>query len=148
FPSGAASFDKRSPIDDRVVASVANGTGADVSQALATATLVAESWGRVPAPRRGEVLGRAAALLREREQEFGRIVQTETGKPWKSAVAEVASSADLAIFMESEGSRLYGRTLTTPVLNRSVETIRQPVGVCAAIMPFNSPLAGIAWKVF
>src|SRR6185295_1114206 len=44
--------------------------------------------------------------------------------------------------------RLYGKTMTTPIANRSVRTERAPVGVCAAIMPFNSPLAGVAWKVF
>jgi aldehyde dehydrogenase (NAD+) len=87
-------------------------------------------------------------LLREREREFGEIVQAETGKPWKNAVAEVGSSADLAIFMEGEGSRLYGKTLPSPIPNRTVQTIRQPIGICAAIMPFNSPLAGVAWKVF
>src|SRR5262249_57909369 len=74
--------------------------------------------------------------------------QTETGKPWKNAIAEVGSSADLAVFMESEGSRFYGRTMTSPIPNRSVRTVRSPIGVCAAIMPFNSPLAGVAWKVF
>src|SRR5438046_8918979 len=50
--------------------------------------------------------------------------------------------------MASEGSRCYGRTMTSPVLNRSVRTVRAPIGVCAAIVPFNSPLAGIAWKTF
>jgi aldehyde dehydrogenase (NAD+) len=50
--------------------------------------------------------------------------------------------------MASEGSRFYGKTMTSPIANRSVRTERAPVGVCAAIMPFNSPLAGIAWKVF
>jgi aldehyde dehydrogenase (NAD+) len=94
------------------------------------------------------VLGRAAALLRAKERELGEIVQIETGKPWKNAVAEVASSADLAAFMDSEGSRLYGKTMTTPVPNRSVRTERAAIGVCAAIMPFNSPLAGVAWKAF
>src|SRR5438046_10048201 len=49
--------------------------------------------------------------------------------------------------MESEGSRFYGRTMTSPVPHRAVRTLRAPIGVCAAIMPFNSPLAGIAWKV-
>jgi aldehyde dehydrogenase (NAD+) len=87
-------------------------------------------------------------LLRARERELGEIVQAETGKPWKNAAAEVGSSADLALFMESEGSRLYGKTMTSPVANRTVRTVRAPIGVCAAIMPFNSPLAGIAWKVF
>ncbi len=76
------------------------------------------------------------------------IVQIETGKPWKNAVAEVASSADLAVFMEGEGSRFYGKTMPSPILNRTVQTLRQPIGICAAIMPFNSPLAGIAWKAF
>jgi aldehyde dehydrogenase (NAD+) len=54
----------------------------------------------------------------------------------------------LALFMASEGSRFYGRTTTSPVSNRSVRTVRDPIGVCAAIMPFNSPLAGMAWKLF
>jgi aldehyde dehydrogenase (NAD+) len=94
------------------------------------------------------VLARAARLLREREREFGEIVQLETGKPWKNAVAEVASSADLAEFMAGEGSRFYGKTMTSPIDHRAVHTVRSPIGVCAGIMPFNSPLAGIAWKTF
>ena len=115
-PSGAPSFEKRCPIDDRVVASVARGTEpTDVARAVdAAAAAAADAWGRLPAPKRGEILGRAAALLRAKEREFGEIVQTETGKPWKNAVAEVASSADLGVFMESEGSRFYGKTMTTP----------------------------------
>src|SRR5262245_5149438 len=143
-----ATFEKRCPIDDRVVSTVARGSLADVANAVAAAEKAADTWGRLPAPRRGEVLGRVAKLLRERERELTEIVQTETGKPWKNAAAEVASSADLATFMESEGSRFYGRTTTSPVPNRSVRTLRSPIGVCAAIMPFNSPLAGITWKVF
>jgi len=146
--SSAQTFDKRCPIDDRVIAQVARGTAEDVRRATAMAASAAEAWGRVPPPRRGEVLGRAAALLRLKEREFGDIVRTETGKPWKNAVAEVGSSADLGIFMASEGSRFYGKTMTSPIANRSVRTERAPIGVCAAIMPFNSPLAGIAWKVF
>ena len=143
-----ASFDKRCPIDDRVVAQVARGGAAEVAHALSSAAGAAEAWAQTPAPRRGTILGRAAQLLREREQEFGEIVQVETGKPWKNAVAEVASSADLAIFMEGEGSRFYGKTMPSPIPNRTVQTVRSPIGVCAAIMPFNSPLAGVAWKVF
>src|SRR6185312_1535034 len=86
--------------------------------------------------------------LRAKERELGEYIQAETGKPWKNAVAEVGSSADLALFMESEGSRSYGKTMPSPIPNRSVRTVRAPIGVCGAVMPFNSPLAGIAWKVF
>ena len=143
-----ATFEKRSPIDDHVLATVARGTAADATRAVDVAVAAADAWGRLPAPRRGEVLGRAAALLRAKEREFGEYIQAETGKPWKNAVAEVASSADLALFMEGEGSRFYGKTMPSPVLNRSVRTVRSPICVCAAVMPFNSPLAGIAWKVF
>ena len=143
-----ATFEKRRPADDSLLARVARGGAAEVAHALSAAAGAAGEWGRTPVPKRGAILGRAAALLRERERELGEIVQAETGKPWKNAVAEVASSADLAVFMEGEGSRLYGRTLPSPIPNRTVQTIRQPIGVCAAIMPFNSPLAGVAWKVF
>ncbi len=146
--AGGATFEKRCPIDDRVLSHVARGGAADASRAVDAAAAVADAWGATPAPKRGAILGRAAVLLRERERLFGEIIQAETGKPWKSAVAEVASSADLAVFMEGEGSRLYGKTMPSPILNRSVQTLRQPIGICAGIMPFNSPLAGVAWKVF
>jgi acyl-CoA reductase-like NAD-dependent aldehyde dehydrogenase len=147
-PKDSAFFDKRNPATDEVLAQVARGGAAEVAHALSSAAGAAEDWARTPVPKRGAILGRAAQLLREREQEFGEIVQAETGKPWKNAVAEVGSSADLAIFMEGEGSRLYGKTLPSPIPNRTVQTLRSPIGVCAAIMPFNSPLAGVAWKVF
>ena len=146
--AGGATFEKRCPIDDRVLARVARGTAADATRAVDVAVRAADAWGRMPAPLRGAMLGRAAALLRAKEREFGEIIQAETGKPWKNAVAEVGSSADLGVFMEGEGSRFYGKTMTSPVANRSVRTVRAPIGVCAAIMPFNSPLAGIAWKAF
>jgi aldehyde dehydrogenase (NAD+) len=146
--AGSDAFEKRSPIDDRILGKVRRGTSADAAKAVDCAVAAADAWMRTPAPKRGEILGRAGALLRVKEREFGEIIQAETGKPWKYAAAEVASSADLAAFMDSEGSRFYGKTMTSPMPNRSVRTVRAPIGVCAAVMPFNSPLAGIAWKVF
>jgi len=146
--AGGQRFEKRCPIDDRKLACVARGSVADVARAVESATRASAAWGRLPPPARGEVLGRAAALLRAAATEFAAIIRMETGKPLKSAAAEVSASADLALFMQSEGSRFYGRTMTSPIPNRTVRTVRAPIGVCAAIMPFNSPLAGIAWKVF
>ena len=146
--ANGAAFEKRCPIDDRPVSTVARGSAVDVARAVDAAVDAADGWGAVPAPARGAILGRAAVLLRDRAREFGEIIRTETGKPWKNAVAEVASSADLGVFMEGEGSRFYGKTMPSPIRHRSVQTIRQPIGVCAGIMPFNSPLAGVAWKVF
>jgi aldehyde dehydrogenase (NAD+) len=145
--SGGAAFDKRCPIDDRLLTRVARGGPDDVARAVGAAERAADAWGRTPAPVRGEILGRAAGLLRAQASQLGAIVQAETGKPWKNAVAEVGASADLGVFMQSETSRLYGRTMPSPIPNRTVYTVRQPMGICAAIMPFNSPLAGVAWKV-
>lgn len=144
----SAFFDKRNPATDGVIAQVARGGAAEVAHALSSAAGASDEWARTPVPKRGAILGRAAQLLRERERAFGEIIQAETGKPWKSAVAEVASSADLAVFMDGEGSRLYGKTMPSPIPNRTVQTLRSPIGICAGIMPFNSPLAGIAWKAF
>ena len=100
----------------------------------------AEPWGRLPAPRRGEVLGaHGRSPARAREQDFGEIVQLETGKPWKNAAAEVGSSADLAAFMAGEGSRFYGKTMTSPIDNRGVQTLRQPIGICAGDHAVQQP---------
>ena len=147
-PKDSAFFDKRNPATDRVMAQVARGGAAEVAHALSSAAGAADDWARTPVPKRGAILGKAAQLLREREALFGEIIQAETGKPWKNAVAEVASSADLAVFMDGEGSRMYGKTMPSPIPNRTVQTLRSPIGICAGIMPFNSPLAGIAWKAF
>jgi aldehyde dehydrogenase (NAD+) len=148
MPKDGTTFEKRNPATDDVIAQVARGGAAEVAHAVSSAAGACEEWARTPVPKRGAILGRAAQLLREREQEFGEIIQAETGKPWKNAVAEVGSSAELAVFMEGEGSRLYGKTLPSPIPNRTVQTLRSPIGICAGIMPFNSPLAGIAWKAF
>src|SRR5579862_2193282 len=102
-PAGSAMFEKRCPIDDRVLAQVARGDARDVARAVDLASCAADAWGRQPAPRRGDVLGRAAALLRARQDEFTDIIAAETGKPRKFAAGEIGSSADLAVFMEGEG---------------------------------------------
>ena len=137
--SNGDTFEKRCPIDDRLLTQVARGGPEDVVRAVDAAARAADAWGRTPAPVRGEILGRAALLLRANESKLGEVVQAETGKPWKSAVGEIASSADLAVYMQSETSRLYGKTMTSPIPNRTVYTVRQPMGICAAIMPFNGP---------
>ena len=68
--SSGETFEKRSPMDDRVVGHVARGNKADVDKAVGAASRAAAAWGTVPAPKRGEILGRAAALLRAKEREW------------------------------------------------------------------------------
>ena len=90
--SSGESFDKRCPIDDRLLARVTRGDASDVARAVGVAYRAAAPWGRLPAPRRGEILGRAATLLRQRVEAFAEVIALETGKPLKSAAAEVGST--------------------------------------------------------
>ena len=65
------SFEKRSPSDDLLIAKVARGSAVDVKRAVDLAVSSAEAWGRLPAPKRGEILGRAELMIRTREMELG-----------------------------------------------------------------------------
>ena len=115
--SSAATFEKRCPIDDRVLTHVTRGNCRRTSPGPSTRRR------RRPTPgvvcRRLAAARFLAALPRcfdERQEEFTDIIAAETGKPLKNASAEIGSSADLAVFMEGEGSRFYGKTMTSPIL--------------------------------
>src|SRR5262245_66297888 len=82
--SSGATFEKRCPIDDACITQVARGTAADVDAAVAAAARAADAWSALPAPKRGEVLGRVASLMRAREQEVGEIGQKAKGETWKN----------------------------------------------------------------
>jgi aldehyde dehydrogenase (NAD+) len=144
--SGGSAFDKRCPIDDRLLTRVARGGADDAVRAGDAAARAVDAWSRTPAPVRGEILGRVAGLLRAQESRLAEIVQAETGKPWKNALAEVRSSADLGVFMQSETSRLYGKTMTSPIPNRTV--YRGSRWESARRSCRSTALAGVAWKVF
>ena len=74
-----------------------------------------DAWGRLPAPRRGEILGRAAALLRAHEREFGEIVQPKPASRGRTRSPKSPRPPISRVFMEGEGSRFYGKTMTSPI---------------------------------
>ena len=124
-PPTPQSFEKRCPIDDRVIATRRARRAADVAHAIDVGGARGRSVGPPAgaAPRRDARPRRAICCARAKRSS-ARSSRLETGKPWKNAVAEVGSSADLAIFMDGEGSRFYGKTMTSPIPNRSVQTLR------------------------
>ena len=77
-----------------------------------------------------------------------RIVVEETGKPEELALGETDAAVEMGLFVAGEGRRSYGRTTTASMANRTVLTVRQPLGVAALIMSFNTPLPNVAWKAF
>ena len=141
-------FEKRSPADGRVLASVARSGAADVDRAVAAATRAQPAWAATPGVARGMALLKVVRLLQDHAAEVARIVAAETGKSPKDALGETGGAAALGLFYASEGQRLYGRTTTSGVANRHVMTVRHPLGVAGLIVPANTPIANVAWKVF
>ncbi len=141
-------FEKLDPARGRLLCRAARSAEADVKGAVAVAKKRQPSWAELTPVRRGEILYAVAAALEERREQVARVVAEETGKSYKLALGETDGAIALGRFMAGEGQRLYGRTTTSGVAHRYAMTIRQPVGVAGLIVPANTPIANVAWKVF
>jgi alpha-ketoglutaric semialdehyde dehydrogenase len=102
----------------------------------------------MPAVQRGLILHDVVRIMESRRDDLADVVARETGKSRKDAVGEVSGAIQLGLFFASEGQRLYGRTTTSGTPYRQAMTLREPVGVAGLIVPANTPVANIAWKVF
>jgi alpha-ketoglutaric semialdehyde dehydrogenase len=97
---------------------------------------------------RGRLLRELALALRARREELADAVVEETGKSRDLALGEADAAIEMGFFVAGEGRRLYGRTTTSAMPNRTVMATRRPVGVAALVVSFNTPLPNYAWKVF
>ena len=143
-----ATFEKRSPADGQVLGLAPRSTADDVAAAVAAARHAQPAWAERTPVDRGFVLHGIVRAMQDRAAELAWVVARETGKAPKDAAGEVGAAIAVGLFFASEGQRLYGRTLTSGVANRQALTIRQPVGIAGLIVPANTPIANIAWKVF
>ena len=119
----------------------------DVDKAVDAARKAYESWRLVPAPRRGEIIFKAAELLQKRKQELGELVTREMGKVLPEGLGDVQEAIDMAYYMAGEGRRLSGETVPSELPNKDCKSIRIPIGVFALITPWNFPAAIPAWKI-
>jgi aldehyde dehydrogenase (NAD+) len=140
-------FASRDPATGDLVGEVTLSTPDDVVAACAAALRHFDSWRRVPAPRRGEILFRAGQLLRERKDDLARLMTREMGKVLKEACGDVQEAIDMAFYMGGEGRRSFGHTTPSELPNKFAMAVRDPVGVVAAITPWNFPLAIPSWKL-
>lgn len=120
----------------------------DVDRAQDAAKRAYEGWRLTPAPRRGEVIFRAAEILVKRKQELGELVTREMGKVLPEGLGDVQEAIDMAYYMAGEGRRLSGETVPSELPNKDCKSIRVPIGVFAIITPWNFPIAIPAWKIF
>jgi aldehyde dehydrogenase (NAD+) len=145
---GGEWLEKLRPTDESLLCRVARSGVDDVEDAVAAAREAQPAWAERTAVARGDVLRELALLLRERREEASAIVREETGKSEELALGETDAAVEMGLFIAGEGRRSYGRTTTASMAHRTVLTVRQPLGVAALVMSFNTPLPNIAWKTF
>ncbi|MGB9633542.1 MAG: aldehyde dehydrogenase family protein, partial [Chloroflexaceae bacterium] len=119
----------------------------DVNDAVAAAKAAYPAWRRVPAPRRGEILLRAAELLQARKERYSRDLTREMGKPLFEAGGDIVEAIGMAQYAGGEGRRMHGVTTPSELPNKFQMSIRQPIGVVGMITPWNFPMAIASWKM-
>lgn len=119
----------------------------DVKAAVDAAWDAFNKWSETPAPKRAEILLRAAKIVEDRKEELGRLVTREMGKVLTEGRADVQEAIDTFKYFAGEGRRLFGHTTTSELPNKFAMFVRRPVGVFAIITPWNFPIAIPSWKM-
>ncbi|MFY8104884.1 MAG: NAD-dependent succinate-semialdehyde dehydrogenase [Ramlibacter sp.] len=144
---GASRFDVHDPATGAKLADVANLGAADAEKAIAAADAAWPAWRTKTGKERSILLRKWHDLLMANQEDLGRLMTAEQGKPLAEAKGEVAYGASFVEWYAEEAKRVNGETLPQFDNNRRLLVLRQPVGVCAAITPWNFPLAMITRKV-
>ncbi|MGA8490739.1 MAG: aldehyde dehydrogenase family protein [Terriglobales bacterium] len=146
--STGQTFEDRNPADTRDVVGIFQRSGkADIDAAIAAAKQAFARWRLIPAPRRAEIIYRAAEMLFERKEDFARDMTREMGKILKETRGDVQEAVDTAYYMAGEGRRMFGPTTPSELPNKFAMAVRQPIGVCGMITPWNFPMAIPSWKL-
>jgi succinate-semialdehyde dehydrogenase/glutarate-semialdehyde dehydrogenase len=144
---GASRFDVNDPSNGTKLADVANLGPAETEAAIAAANAAWPAWRNKTGKERHAILMKWFHLLMANQEDLGRLMTAEQGKPFAEAKGEVAYGASFVEWFAEEAKRVNGETLPQFDNNRRLMVIRQSIGVCAAITPWNFPLAMITRKV-
>ena len=145
--SGTATENRNPANTDELIGMFASSTEEDLNQAVDAAKEAYKKWRLVPAPKRAEILFRAAELLVQRKEEFARDMTREMGKILAETRGDVQEAIDMTYYMAGEGRRLFGQTTPSELPNKFAMSVRQPIGVCGMITPWNFPIAIPSWKI-
>ncbi len=145
--SSGQTYENRNPANhEEVVGIFQKSTADDVKKAIDAAAEAYKSWRLVPAPKRGEILFRIASRLAAEKENLARDMTREMGKIIHETRGDVQEAIDMTFYMAGEGRRLFGQTTPSELQNKFNMTIRQPLGVCSFITPWNFPMAIPSWK--
>lgn len=139
-------FDVVNPANGETIAQVCNGGAEQTELAIQSAKAALPAWSALSAGARGQLLRRWYELMMENQHELGTLLTLEQGKPLAEGKGEIAYGAAFIDWFAEEGKRIYGDTIPAPSADKQIVVIKQPVGVVAAITPWNFPNAMIARK--
>jgi len=145
--NGEDTFDVHDPATGKTIASVANLTQQAAGVAIDAANKAWPLWRDKTAKERAAILMEWYRLQMLHADDLARIMTAEQGKPLAEAKGEVAYGASFVEWFAEEGRRIYGETIPSTDQNRRLLVLKQPIGVCAAITPWNFPIAMITRKV-
>jgi succinate-semialdehyde dehydrogenase / glutarate-semialdehyde dehydrogenase len=140
-------LDVTDPASDRVFASVPDGNAADALAAVDAAYAAFPAWRATPAKQRAQILKRWNDLMLFHQDDLGRLISREQGKPLAEGKGEVLYAASYVEWFAEEATRANGEVIPAPVPGRRMFALKEPVGVVAAITPWNFPAAMIARKI-
>jgi alpha-ketoglutaric semialdehyde dehydrogenase len=144
--SGKAIEDRNPANRDELVGMFPASNREDVALAVEAAKSAYGKWRLTPAPRRAEILFRAAEILIERKEDFARDMTREMGKVLDETRGDVQEAIDMTYLMAGEGRRQFGQTTPSELPNKFAMSVRAPVGVAGLITPWNFPMAIPSWK--
>lgn len=134
------------PANDSLIGYIPSMNSDAIYERINASKVAQAEWQQTTASQRGAILKRWYDLMVENADDLARIMTLEQGKPLAEAKGEVMYGAGFIQWFAEEGKRAYGETIPTPANNKRILTIKQPVGVTAAITPWNFPIAMLARK--
>jgi succinate-semialdehyde dehydrogenase / glutarate-semialdehyde dehydrogenase len=145
--AGGKTFEVTNPASGEKIADVPDGGQADAARAIQAAHDAFAGWSGMTAYERSRILYKAYELMSERKEDIARTMTTEQGKPLRAAMNEVQYGADFLLWYAEEAKRVYGETIPAPRGDQRFIVLHQPVGVVAAVTPWNYPASMITRKV-
>jgi len=147
--SSGKTCENRNPADTRELVGIFQRSGAaEVNLAVEAAHAAFKKWSHMPAPRRAEIIMKAASILEQHKETFSRDMTREMGKVLKETRGDTQEAIDTGYYFAGEGRRMYGLTTPSELPNKFAMCTRQPVGVVGMICPWNFPMAIPSWKLF
>ena len=146
WTSGEHSIDVTNPATGEVIGQVPALGAKETRQAIEAANRAWPAWRSRTAKERAALLRKWHDLLLAHQDDLARIMTAEQGKPFAEARGEIAYAASFVEWFAEEGKRVYGETIPAPVASQRIVVTKEPIGVCAAITPWNFPAAMITRK--